>query len=629
MRALVSRVMWMMMAATLLSALAGAHAADLTVRVDARDVTRKRVHTDLTLAAKPGPLTLVFPEWIPGEHGPTGPINTLVGMVIRANGQTLTWRRDPLDMVAINVEVPAGASRIEIALETGLPVDNGSFSAGPTSSAQLAVISWNQFVLLPKGVDADSISTDASVLAPKDWHLACALPLHLQADGAMGLEGASLARLIDSPLQMGRYVRTVELVGSAPLPGLKHAISIAADSEAALVVPDDFAKGYDRMVAQAGMLFGSRVYRRYTWLFSLSDHVAHFGLEHHESSDDRLDEDSLSEAPLRERVAELLAHEYVHSWNGKYRRPAGLLSPDYNQRMDGSLLWVYEGMTQFWGEVLPVRAGLVSARNYREVLAAKAGDFDIQVGNRWRPLADTAAAARILYDAPAAWANSRRGTDFYEAAEFLWLNVDAELRARSGGKASIDDFVKRFCAGASGQPALKPYVEEDIYTALSDVVPADWRAIIRRHLDSKGPEALLDGLRSSGWQLTYTAATNSYLETAQKRGKVVARDWSIGFSVDKSDTIIDTVGDRAAARAGVGPGMKLMAVNGRRYTAEVLDAAIAEAHKTQKPITLLMQNDDFFSTLSVPYYDGPRWPHLTPVAAKPDTMTQVLKARTN
>ncbi len=541
-----------LMLAVTLCALGPVHAADLTVRLDARDVARKHVHTDLTLTARPGPLTLVFPDWIPGEHGPTGPLDTLVGIVIRANGQALTWQRDPTDMYAISLTVPAGASRLEIALESGLPVEEGAFTAGPTSSAQLAVISWNQFVLLPKGSDADTISTEATVLAPPQWQLACALPLQAQADGATRLEAATLARLIDSPLQMGRYVKTVELAGSAPLPQLRHAIAIAADSEAALGVPDDFAQGYGRMVAQAGMLFGSRMYRHYTWLLSLSDHVAHFGLEHHESSDDRVDENSLTEPAYRERVAELLAHEYVHSWNGKYRRPAGLLSPDYNKDMDGSLLWVYEGMTQFWGEVLPVRSGLVPAQNYREVLAAKAGAFDIEVGNRWRPLADTAVAAQLLYSAPGAWSNSRRSADFYEASEFLWLNVAAELRARSGGRVGIDDFVRGFYAGASGAPALKPFVEDDVYAALARLVPADWRAIIRRHLDSTGPQALLEGLQSSGWQLTYGPQKNTYLEVWQKRAKATTRDWSIGFTLDKTDTV--TMPSRIAPRRAPGWG---------------------------------------------------------------------------
>lgn len=616
-------------AAALALLLGCAYGADLNVRLDAREIARKHIHTDLSLAVKSGPVTLVFPQWIPGEHGPTGPLNTLIGMTIRAGGQQLTWQRDPRDMFAVTVNVPAGSTRLEISLETGLPTEGGEFTAGPTSSAQLAVISWNQFVLLPKGRDAAAISTEASLIAPPEWQLRSALAFTPQADGSVRLEDASLARLIDSPVQMGRFTKLVELPGSAPFPELGHAISLAADSEEALSVPEDFAASYGRLVAQAGMLFGTRMYRHYTWLLTLSDHVAHFGLEHHESSDDRVDENSLSDVPLREGVAELLAHEYVHSWNGKYRRPAGLLSPDYQQPMDGSLLWVYEGMTQFWGTVLPVRAGLVPQESYREMLASVAGFYDIQTGARWRPLADTAVAAQILYDAPMSWSLSRRDVDFYDASEFLWLNVDTELRARSGGKASLDDYVKRFYAGAGGAPALKPFLEADVYATLARVVPADWRAIIHRHLDSLGPQTLLEALKGSGWQLSYSVEKNTYLEAQQKRRKVTNRLWSLGVEVDDKDTVLETVEDRAAARAGVGPGMKLLAVNGRKYSADVLDAAILAAHSSKKPIDLLVESGDYFRVISVAYTDGPRWPHVKRIEGHADLLGETLRARTN
>jgi len=618
-----------MAAAAVLAACVSAPAAELTVRLDAREVARKHVHTDLALAAKPGPLTLVFPKWIPGEHGPSGPLDTLVGLKIRAGAQTLTWARDPRDMFAITLTVPAGATRLDIGLDTGLPGEGGEFTAGPTSSAQLAVISWNQFVLLPKGRDAAAISTEASVVAPADWQVTCALALSPQADGSLQLEAANLARLIDSPVQMGRFARHIEVAGSAPLPELKHTISIVADSAAAMTVPDDFAAGYARLVAQAGMLFGTRMYRHYTWILTLSDHVAHFGLEHHESSDDRVDENSLSDVPLREGVAELMAHEYVHSWNGKYRRPAGLLSPDYQRPMDGTLLWSYEGMTQYWGTVLPVRSGLIPEEVHREMLASLAGFFDIQTGNRWRPMGDTAVAAQILYDAPAAWSISRREVDFYEASEFLWLNVDAELRTRSGGKASLDDYVKRFYAGPGGAPALKPYVESDIYATLASVAPGDWRAIIHRHLDSLGPGVLLEGLRSAGWQLTYSAQKNAFVEAREKRRKITHREWSIGLIINDKDTIVETVEDRAAARAGAGPGMRILAVNGRKYAAEVLDAALLAAQASKQPIELLVENGDYYKVLSVPYFDGPRWPHLTRLEDRPDILGQILKPRGN
>jgi predicted metalloprotease with PDZ domain len=619
--------------AALMLATAVGQAADLRVRVDAREVTRKRVHTDLTLAVREGPLTLVFPKWIPGEHGPSGPLESIIGLVIRANGAPLAWRRDPRDMYAISLTVPHAAAHLDIALDTGLATEGGHFSTGATSSAALAVLPWNELVLLPKGRDADGISTEATVLAPPGWQLSCALELRPQADGSVQLEPASLARLIDSPLQMGRYLKRIEVPGAAPFPELKHSISLVADSAAALSVPGDFASGYGRLVEQAGAVFGTRMYRHYTWLLSLSDHVAHFGLEHHESSDDRTDENALSEAPLREGVAELLAHEYVHSWNGKYRRPAGLLSPDYQQPMDGSLLWVYEGLTQFWGTALPVRAGLVTPESYREMLASLAGTFDIQPGSRWRPMADTAVQAQILYNAPDAWELSRRSVDFYEASVFLWLNVDAELRAHSAGHASLDDFVRRFYAGAGGAPALKPYGEADVYATLAAVAPGDWRALIRRHLDTTGAQALLAGLQSAGWQLAYSPEKNSYIETRQKRRKTVERKWSIGVTInDKDDdkgTIIDTVEDRAAAQAGIGPGMKLIAVNGHKYSVEVLDAAIAAARETRKPIELMVESGDYYRTLSLAYFDGARYPHLARIDERPDILAEVLKARTN
>jgi predicted metalloprotease with PDZ domain len=603
-------------------------AADLTLRVDARDVTRKHVHTQETLAVKGGPLTLAFPKWIPGEHMPSGPIDTMVGLVFKANGETLTWKRDPYNTFLITVNVPAGARTLEISLDTGLPTEGGSFSAGPTSSEQLAVISWNHFVLLPKGRDAATISTAAALLTPPGWHVVSALESHAGADGALQFESATLARLIDSPVQIGRYARQVDLAGAAPYPELKHSISIMADSEAALNVPKEFQADYTHLVAEAGALFGTRMYRHYTWLLTLSDHVAHFGLEHHESSDDRVDEDSVTEPAFKEGVAGLLAHEYVHSWNGKFRRPAGLLSPDYQTPMDDSLLWVYEGMTEFWGTVLPVRAGIQKPESYRDELAATVAYFEIESGDRWRPLADTAVEAQDLYEAPSASSSSRRGVDFYEASELLWLNVDSELRSRSGGRTSIDDFVKRFYAGAGGAPALKPYKEEDVYTTLAAVVPGDWRAIIRHHLDTLGPGAVMSGLESTGWKLTYSAEKNTWIEMGEKAGKTTQRGYSIGLTLDKDGGIIDASEDRAAARAGAGPGMKLVAVNGRKYTTEVLDAAIAAAKDSKKPIELMVDTGDYFRVISVPYFDGPRYPHLIRAEGRPDTLTEVLKHRT-
>ena len=361
--------------------IAAAQASDLTVQVDAREIARKHVQTRLTLAARPGPLTLVYAKWIPGEHGPVGALESMIGLQIKANGERLAWSRDPFEPYAIRVAVPRGVDHLDMSMESGLAIEGETSSSGePGASARLAVVSWNQFLLFPKGVDADKLSVSASVLAPEGWTVACALASKPGSGGGYEFEESSLARLIDSPVQMGLYAKRFDLKGSEPRADIKHALSIVADSAAALVVPEDFAQGYNRLVAESGALFGSRMYRHYTWLLSLSDHIRHFGLEHHESSDDRTDESDLSEADLRMGVAELLGHEYVHSWNGKYRRPQGLLSPDFQKPMDGSLLWVYEGMTQFWGEVLPTRAGLITPEYFREALANWAGYFDNEPG---------------------------------------------------------------------------------------------------------------------------------------------------------------------------------------------------------------------------------------------------------
>lgn len=619
----------MTLTVALLLAMSTAQAADLKLRVDAREVQRKHVHTELTLAVHgSGALTLVFPKWIPGEHSPSGPLDSMIGLVIRANGATLTWQRDPIDMYAISLTVPPGAGQLDISLDSGLATEGGVFGTGPTSSAQLAVLPFNLFVLLPKGRDAATITTEASIVAPPGWQISCALATHAEADGSVALEGATLDRLIDSPVQMGAYLERIELPGSAPYPELKHTLSIAADSPAALAVPEGFAASYGRLVAQAGALFGTRMYRHYTWILSLSDHVAHFGLEHHESSDDRYFENAVTDAGRRELLAELLAHEYVHSWNGKYRRPAGLLSPDYDQPMDGSLLWVYEGLTQFWGTVLPVRAGLYNAESYREMLASVAGEYDIQPGDRWRPLADTAVAAQLLYG-DESWESSRRGVDFYDASDLLWLNVDSQLRARSGGRASLDDFMRRFYAGPGRAPALSPYAEADVYATLAAIAPGDWRALIRRHLDTLGPQALLDGLESSGWKLEYSAKPNYYIEQMEQARKRIERSWSIGLTIDGKAEIVDAIEGRAAALAGAGPGMQLIAVNGRKFSVEVLDAAIAAAHQDHKPIELLVESADYYRTLQVAYFDGARFPHLARIAGRTDTLSEVLKPRAN
>jgi len=602
-------------------------ASAITLKLDARDVVRKRVHTDETLPVKAGALSLVFPKWIPGEHAPSGPIESMIGLTIRANGTPLDWARDARDMYVFHLTVPRGVTQLDIAIDSGLATEGGGFTGAPTSSAQLAILAWNEFLLIPRGQDADTLPVNASMLAPRDWQLVCALAAQRDAAGSWQFEASTVMHLIDSPVQLGQHARLLALKGAEPGAGLAHQLSIMADNEAALTGAEELNAGYSRLVAESGALFGIRPYRHYTWLLSLSDHVAHFGLEHHESSDNRLTLDTLEEAGSRMDLANLLGHEYVHSWNGKYRRPAGLLSPDYDAPMDTTLLWSYEGLTEFWGVMLPTRAGLISPEYCRELLAEYASNFIVRPGARWRPLLDTAVDAQQLYYAPAAWRSSRRDTDFYDASIFLWLDVDAELRARSQGKASIDDYVRRFYAGATGTPQLKPYVEQEIYDTLAAIAPGDWRALIHRHLDATGTAALSGALERQGWKLAYTPQANISVDTGQKYDKSTQRRWSIGLDLDKDANISDVIEDRAAARAGASPGMTLIAVNGQKYSTAVLDAAISAAASSHQPIALLVESDDYYRTLNVEYYDGPRFPHLLRIEDRPDTLSALIQAR--
>jgi predicted metalloprotease with PDZ domain len=602
-------------------------ASDITLRVDAHEVTRNRVHTTLAIAVKPGPLTLNYAKWIPGEHAPTGTLDSLIGLEISASGIPIVWSRDPLDLYSLRMVVPRGVDHLDVVIESGLPIEGLLFTSGQTNSARLAIISWNEFVLYPKGVDADKLTVDASLIAPAGWTVACALEGKTGKGNAIRFEKSSLARLIDSPAQIGLYSKLVEIKGAEPAPQLRHSMSIMADSEAAIYLPEDFARGYNRMVSESGALFGSRIYRHYTWLVSLSNHIAHFGLEHHESSDDRAAEGMLSADDLRMELAGLLGHELVHTWNGKYRRPLGLLSPDFQQPMDGSLLWVYEGLTNLLGFVLPTRAGLITPEYYRERLAVSSSVLELEVGARWRPLGDTIAAAQLPRSS--VWQSSRRSTDYYAASDYLWLDVDAELRARSQGRVSLDDFVKRFCAGVSGAPQVKPYVEQDIYNLLAELSPGDWRSFIRRHLDQTGTMALFAALDRTGWKLGYTAVRNTALATDDRRRQSTNRLASIGLFLDADNRIIDVIEDRAAARAGAGPGMRVVAVNGERFTTVVLDDAIIAAQKSREPISLLVEKGDYYQTLRVEYYDGLRFPHLVRIEGRADNLGAILTPRTD
>ncbi len=594
-------------------------AAPIVIHVDATQASTNILHARLTIPVTPGPLTLYYPKWIPGEHSPSGPINNLTGLKFEANGATIPWNRDPVEMYAFHVDIPAGATTLEVSLDY-LEPPAGGFTAGATATPRLAVLSWNTVLLYPKTTDTHLLEYEPFLRIPAGWKYATALEARSTGE-EIGFETVNLNRLIDSPVQMGELTRAIQIPNNT---GLRHTINLAADSAAALDVPADFASQYSRLVVEATALFGANHYRHYDWLLTLSDQVAHFGLEHHESSDDRIGERALVDEHSRPWVSTLLAHEYVHSWNGKYRRPAGLAVPSYDQPMTDELLWVYEGLTNFLGELLPWRARILTEEQYRDQVALDAAEMAEHVGRTWRPLQDTAVAAPTLYSGGgmvgASW---RRGTDFYPEGTLIWMDVDMTIRRITGGKRSLNDFCHEFYDGGSGRPELKPYTFDDLVNALNAVAPYDWRSFFNQRLTSTSATPPLGGIEGAGWKLVYTDKPNLAMER-YVRGALNLND-SLGFSVRSGGQIGDVIPGSPAAQAGLIGGSQIVAVDGRRFSIDDLRDAVKASTSSTQPIELIVESGQFFSTKRITYAGGLRYPHLERMAGKPDLLEMLGK----
>jgi predicted metalloprotease with PDZ domain len=595
--------------------------APITLRVDATDAPSNVFHSHLTIPASAGPLTLYYPKWIPGEHSPSGPIVGLAGMKVTANGNVIPWTRDPVEMFAFHVDVPLGASAIDIDLDYLAPVGGAMFTAGPSTSPRLAVLSWNTVLLYPQTANTDTLQYEATLRIPRGWKYAS--PLEARSGGEeIRFETVSLTTLIDSPVQMAAELRSINIPNGT---GLRHTINLASESSYALEAPTDFADRYSRLVAEATALFGANHYRHYDWLLTLSNQVAHFGLEHHESSDDRTAENAIRDEEARKWLSGLMAHEFVHSWNGKYRRPAGLATGNYHNPMTGEMLWVYEGLTNFLGELLPYRSGLINAEEYRDELAATAAGMSQHVGRTWRPLLDTAVAAQVLYGSPGAGMAWRRSVDFYPEGSLIWLDVDMTIRSLTGGKRSLDDFCRAFFGGSSGRPEVRPYTFDDLVAALSGVAPSDWRAFLNRRLTSTDPTPPLGGIEASGWRLIYNDKPNLDISFQEHRSKGANVSSSLGFNVGENGRISDVIPNSPAARAGVTAGSRVIAVNGRRFSTDQMHDVVKASAKATTPIELILESDEYYSTARIDFHGGERYPHLERISGKVDLLDVIGK----
>ncbi len=593
----------------------------IRLHVDLTDAPRNIYHAHLQIPVHPGDASLVFPKWIPGNHRPSGPIGALTGIHMEAAGRSLPWQRDSIEMYEFHVTIPAGVDTLDVALDAVTTLDSAG-AGGPAASSNILDLNWNAVVLYPKGARSDDVTFAPSITLPAGWKFGTALPVASSNGDEVEFSPVSLTTLVDSPLIAGVHYKKIELTkpGESPV----HVMDLVADTDSDLAMSPKTFIAFQNLVAETGALFGARHYRHYNFLLTLSDQVGEHGLEHHESNDSVAAERMLLDPDVQMLYSDLVPHEFTHSWNGKYRRPAGLATPNYQEPMLGDLLWVYEGLTDYLGPVLSARSGLSTDEQYREQLAQTAATLDHRTGRQWRPLEDTARSVQTLRLMGWQWQSWRRSLDYYPEGQLIWLEVDSIIRQQTHGQRSLNDFCRRFHGGESGPPKVVPYTFDDVVRTLNDVTPYNWAGLLRERVSATSMHAPLGGIERGGWKLVYNDKPNSFTEAIEKLAKFDDFSYSLGFMLGDDGKFGDVIVGSPAYQAGLGPGMKLIAVNGRKSSPEILHAAVKAAQGNGQAIELLIENAQFFKTYSVPYHDGEKNPHLERVADQPDILGDIL-----
>jgi predicted metalloprotease with PDZ domain len=610
----------------------------LTVAVDATDLDHHLQRVTETLpVAGPGPLTLLFPRWLPGHHGPNGDVSQLAGLMVHAGSQRLAWRRDPLDPFAFQVDVPAGVRELTLQFEHMAPLN---WEQGrPTMTRSILGVQWNQVLLYPAGTAADHIRVLPRVKLPAGWQQASALrdaKGQIPQPGRDGwLEAAPmlLETLVDSPVFASAHLRRIEL--DPPGTPQPVALNLVADEASQLEASPEQIEAHRRLVQQADKLYGARHWRQYDFLLALSERFGGIGLEHHESSENGVNTKYFKDWDKAINARELLPHEFTHSWNGKYRRPADLDTPHFNTPMQNSLLWVYEGMTQFWGHVLTARSGLSTPEQARDQLARTAAWLDATPGRTWRNLQDTTNGATINAQHDGAWRDWQRGFDYYDEATLIWLDADSLIREKSGGTKSMDDFAKAFFGIATrhhADGAIQPatYTFDEVVRTLNSVQPHDWAAFLRERVETNRPGAPLDGLARSGWKLAWSDKESEFSKSGEGRGgKPTPADfvYSLGLRVADDGKLVNVAWNSPAFQAGLAPDQTLVAVNLQAYKADKLAEAITANKDGKAPLQLLVRENDQYRIVTLDWRGGLRYPKLERIEGTPDRLTPLYTTR--
>lgn len=585
----------------------------ITESVDASDITRGIFQVDETIpVAAAGPLTLLYPKWLPGEHCEGGGVSQLAGLKLTAGGQTLAWRRDPVDVFAFHLDVPAGASSVEAQFQFLAPTDGNQGRI--VTTPDMLNVEWNAVTLYPAGCYVRRIEVEASLKLPDGWKAATALEIASQDGATIHFKQVALDTLVDSPLFAGANVRVETLA-----PGVR--LDIVADEPEQLAATTEQIQLHRNLVTQAVKLFGAQHYNHYDFLLALSDRQGGIGLEHHRSSENGVEPGYFTDWDNNATDRGLLPHEYTHSWNGKFRRPADLWTPDYRVPMQDSLLWVYEGQTQFWGYVLAARSGLLSKDMTLGAFASLAARLDSDAGRTWRPLADTTDDPIIAERGPKGWRSWQRAEDYYNEGLLIWLDADSLIRKLSNGARSMDDFARAFFGMNDRDWGELTYNFDDIVHTLNQVQPNDWAGFLHERLDHVSDHAPLDGFTRGGYRLVYTDTPSEWFKAAEKARKITVLSYSGGLILGKDGEIVEVAWDSPAFNAGLTVGTHIIAVNGHALDIDKLKDAI-KAKKS--PLSLLVKTGDIYRTVELNYDGGLRYPKLEKTGTGPGSLDALL-----
>jgi predicted metalloprotease with PDZ domain len=570
----------------------------IRLSVDASDVTRGIFHvTEIVPVTASGPLTLLYPEWIPGKHRPFGDASKLAGLTVTANGRPVSWRRDPLDVFAFHIDVPPGTAEVELRFQflSATAEAQGRIVATP----DLLNLQWESVSLYPAGHYTRRIMVAPVVRYPDGWTAASALEVEAKDGATVRYKAVDYETLVDSPVMAGAHARIETLA-----PGVR--LNIFADQPEQLAATEEQLQLHRNLVTQALKLFGGRHYDRYDFLLALSSRLGGIGLEHQRSSENGVEPAYFTDWKGSLDDHDLLPHEYVHSWNGKYRRPAGHWTPDFRTPMQDELLWVYEGQTQFWGCVLAARAGLLSKEDTLASFALVAATYEARAGRKWRPLLDTTNDPVVSGRRPKGWTSWQRNEDYYQEGQLLWLEADSLIRELSGGARSLEDFARAFFGLNDGDLGVLTYTFEDVVRTLNQVQPYDWAAFLRERVESVREHAPLDWLARAGYRLVFTDTPTDFFKAVEKKRKVTDLTYSGGLILGKEGEVSGVLWDSPAFAAGLTVGSRLVALNGRTFDADKFKAAI----KARQPLSLLVRSGDVFRTVELQYDGGLRYPRL-------------------